>query len=127
MSDVNEFAMDEGARQANLESEQRALHATVERQAQEITRLRALATPLCVGKAIIQHLAADGAWQAEDGRALVAADELFHADPYERIAALETALAFYADAERWLFGASQILRDGGERARAALRGEPTGT
>ena len=48
----------------------------------EIERLR---TPICVGKTIIQILARDGTWQSENGNGVIAADELFHKDPYAEI------------------------------------------
>lgn len=57
---------------------------------------RELATasvPICIGPPIIGHLARDGQWVSDDGRAVVAADGLFMADPYERIAQLERELA----------------------------------
>jgi hypothetical protein len=51
-------------------------------------RVAALTVPLCVGSPIISTLARDGQWISEDGRGLVAADDLFQHDPYARIAAL---------------------------------------
>lgn len=55
--------------------------------------LETASIPICIGPPIIGHLARDGQWVSEDGRAVIAADGLFKADPYERINALERELA----------------------------------
>lgn len=44
---------------------------------------------ICIGKPIIQILAKEGMWVGSiDGHGVVAADELFRNDPYEKIEAL---------------------------------------
>jgi hypothetical protein len=62
------------------------LKAALEAQARRIAELE---VPLCVGETTIRLLAKEGACDWTDGRALVAADELFRQDPYARIAELE--------------------------------------
>jgi hypothetical protein len=52
-------------------------------------RIAELEVPLCIGRRTIGIMAEEGMWQSEDGRAVVAADELFRQDPYARIAELE--------------------------------------
>jgi len=58
----------------------------IEAQAKRIAELE---VPLCIGQRTIGIMAEEGCWQSENGRAVVAADELFKQDPYERIAELE--------------------------------------
>jgi hypothetical protein len=60
-------------------------------------RIAELEVPLCIGRRTIGIMAEEGMWQSEDGRAVVAADELFRQDPYARIAELEAALKPFAD------------------------------
>jgi hypothetical protein len=64
----------------------------LEAQARRISELE---VPLCVGETTIRLLAKEGACDWTDGRALVAADELFRQDPYARIAELEKMLAVH--------------------------------
>lgn len=45
--------------------------------------------PICIGKPIIQALAATGQWQSESGAAVIAADDLFCSDPYAEIEQLK--------------------------------------
>jgi len=52
-------------------------------------RIQELEVPLCIGRPIIGLLAKEGGWTSSNGRSVVAADELFGSDPYERIAELE--------------------------------------
>ena len=40
---------------------------------------------ICVGRPLITILANEGAWSSYDGRAVIAADDLFHANPYDEI------------------------------------------
>jgi hypothetical protein len=61
----------------------------LEAQAERIAELE---VPLCIGQRTIGIMAEEGCWQSENGRAVVAADELFRQDPYARIAELEEAL-----------------------------------
>ena len=61
-------------------------------QAQEIERLTKAAVPLCVGRNLIGILAKDGAWHSSGGQTIVAADELLHANPYERAEAAEARM-----------------------------------
>jgi hypothetical protein len=56
-------------------------------------RIAELEVPLCIGRRTIGIMAEEGMWQSEDGRAVVAADELFRQDPYARIAELEAEVA----------------------------------
>ena len=65
------------------------LEAALEAQAKRIAELE---VPLCIGKRTIGIMAEEGCWQSSNGRAVVAADELFKQDPYARIAELEAAL-----------------------------------
>jgi len=60
-------------------------------------RIAELEVPLCIGRRTIGIMAEEGMWQSEDGRAVVAADELFRQDPYARIAALEAELSRYRE------------------------------
>jgi hypothetical protein len=69
--------------------------SVVEAQAKRIAELE---IPLCIGETTIRILAKEGAKVFEDGRGLVAADELFKQDPYARIAELEAALKPFAEA-----------------------------
>lgn len=70
-----------------LGPEREALEAEVERLTRERDAAR---VPLCIGRRTISKLAAEGAYLAEDGRGLIAADDLFHQDPWrERDAARE--------------------------------------
>lgn len=55
-------------------------------------RIAVLSAPPCIGETTIRLLAKEGACEWEDGRAVVAADDLFRQDPYTRIAELEAAL-----------------------------------
>jgi len=55
-------------------------------------RIDELERPLCIGETTIRILAKEGAKVFEDGQGLVAADELFKQDPYDRIAELEARL-----------------------------------
>jgi hypothetical protein len=48
--------------------------------------------PLCIGRPLITIMAEQGAWCSSDGRAVVAADDLFGQNPYDEIAALRTRL-----------------------------------
>lgn len=48
----------------------------------EVERLRKASVPVCVGRPLIQILAAEGQWVSEDGQGLIAADCLFRKDPY---------------------------------------------
>ena len=67
-------------------------------------RIAELEVPLCIGRRTIGIMAEEGMWQSENGRAVVAADELFRQDPYARIAELEAALKPFAHkAEFYLF------------------------
>lgn len=55
--------------------------------------------PVCVGPRTIGILAETGQWLSEDGlRGLIAADELFHQDPYKELDALRVQLAQALDA-----------------------------
>lgn len=65
-----------------------------------IAELEARTTPICVGRQIIGHLARDGQWLSESGAGVIAADELYRKDPYERIAELEAQCAAKGDALR---------------------------
>ena len=49
----------------------------------EVARLK---VPLCIGPPIISLLARDGQWISENGRGLIAADELYRHDPYAEVA-----------------------------------------
>ena len=60
-------------------------------------RIAELEVPLCIGRRTIGIMAEEGCWCSEDGRAVVAADELFNQDPYARIAKLEAALRPFAN------------------------------
>ncbi len=60
---------------------ERAAAATESLQA-EVERLRKASVPVCVGRPLIQILAAEGQWVSEDGQGLIAADGLFRKDPY---------------------------------------------
>lgn len=55
-------------------------------------RIAELEAPLCIGETTIRILAKEGAKVFENGQGLVAADELFKQDPYDRIAELEADL-----------------------------------
>jgi hypothetical protein len=83
--------------------------------ADEIERLR---TPVCVGKQIISILAHEGAWKSWDGQALIAADELFHADPYAEIERLKADNAH--ERERYLRADVDKLRAEIERLQAVI-------
>ena len=50
-------------------------------------RIELLQTPICIGRPLITILADKGAWVANGGAgaAVVAADELFKANPYDKI------------------------------------------
>jgi hypothetical protein len=56
----------------------------IEQAAARIRELEAKATPVCIGRNLIGILAKEGAWQSSTGQCVVAADELFGSDPYER-------------------------------------------
>ena len=99
-------------------------------------RIAELEVPLCIGRRTIGIMAEEGMWQSEDGRAVVAADELFRQDPYARIAELEAALKPFADIDVsncadgrvcyfWGFGenAGKVSAAEVRAARAAYRGE----
>lgn len=70
------------------------LEDALEAQAKRIACLEA---PLCIGETTIRILAKEGAKVFENGQGLVAADELFKQDPYDRIAELSAALKPFAD------------------------------
>lgn len=56
---------------------------------ERVTRERDEAlTPICLGRETIARLAAEGGVVFDDGRALVAADDLFQNDPFARVATL---------------------------------------
>lgn len=40
---------------------------------------------ICIGQSLISILAEEGSWQSEDGRCIVAADDLYKNDPYIEI------------------------------------------
>jgi hypothetical protein len=50
-----------------------------------------MSAPICIGRPLITILANEGAWAASDGGAVVAADDLFKANPYDEIARLRSA------------------------------------
>lgn len=47
---------------------------------------------ICIGPPLISILAKEGQWVGSDGHGVVAADELFRQDPYEKIIQLEREL-----------------------------------
>jgi hypothetical protein len=57
--------------------------------ADEIERLKKAATPICIGRPLIEILAREGAWQSSDGQCIVAADDLFNQNPYAKIERLQ--------------------------------------
>ena len=62
--------------------------------------LAAAKVPLCVGQPIISILAKDGLWTSEDGQSVVAASDLFGADPYAERDTLRAELAAERDEAR---------------------------
>jgi hypothetical protein len=58
--------------------------------------------PICVGRAIIGHLAKDGQWVSENGSGLIAADELFRKDPYDELSTLRREKAELREALKTL-------------------------
>lgn len=56
--------------------------AAVEQLIEEVGRLQKASVPVCVGRELIQILAAEGQWVSMDGHGLIAADGLFRKDPY---------------------------------------------
>ena len=94
------------------------------------SRIAELEVPLCIGRRTIGIMAEEGMWQSENGRAVVAADELFRQDPYARIAALEAALKPFADKVEYTNGTKDddymdpVFKLGECRAaRAAMEGK----
>ena len=116
---------------AELEHENEVMHKAHDNAWGEIENLEAriaeLEVPLCIGKRTIGIMAEEGMWQSEDGRAVVAADELFRQDPYARIAELEAALKPFAEMVVKPFddlgGISKITVGDLRAARAAYLGE----
>lgn len=47
-------------------------------------KLKVAKTPICVGRPIIEILAKEGIWASDNGNAVVAADDLFQNNPYEK-------------------------------------------
>ena len=47
---------------------------------------------ICIGRPIIETLAREGAWTSGSGESVVAASELFGANPYDKIERLRAAL-----------------------------------
>lgn len=104
----------------------------------QAARIAELEVPLCIGKRTIGIMAEEGCWQSSNGRAVVAADELFKQDPYARIAELEEAIEPFrrvkAITSIYEYVPIEALRDEEEfnfkmtgaemkRIRAALNGE----
>jgi hypothetical protein len=90
-------------------------------------RIAELEVPLCIGRRTIGIMAEEGMWQSEDGRAVVAADELFRQDPYARIAELTAALKPFAEQAQYFEGyageykfVSMVKPNDLRAARAAL-------
>ncbi len=80
----------EGERLRELEAQ---VSAALADQAAEMQKMR---VPICIGRSIIGILAQEGTWRSKDGQGLIAADELFNADPYaevERLRSLVTTPA----------------------------------
>lgn len=67
---------------ADLAAQRERLRRSVEKLE---VRVKELSEPLCVGRVTIGILAREGQWISENGRGLVAADELFRKDPYAQI------------------------------------------
>jgi len=63
-------------------------------------RIELLQTPICIGRPLIAILADKGAWVANGGAgaAVVAADELFKANPYDEIDRLKADLKISREA-----------------------------
>jgi hypothetical protein len=91
------------------------LRAQVARLEQEKA---AALVPICVGKEVIAWLASQGAWKADDGRAVVAADELFHNDPYLEIAGLRAALDIEKRGHQCASDRAAVLTEEVERLKA---------
>jgi len=91
MTDINRIVRMLRVSESDLVQEEAA--DALEAQA---LRVKELEVPLCIGKRTIGIMAEEGMWQSENGRAVVAADELFRRDPYARIAELEAALRPFA-------------------------------
>lgn len=79
----------EAARMVGPDSE---TQATVRRLAETTRERDRLRIPLCIGRMTITRVATEGAVQFDSGHALIAADELFHQNPYDQIKALRQQL-----------------------------------
>lgn len=95
-----------------------ALEAQAKTIAEKDARIAELEVPLCIGRRTIGIMSEEGAWQSENGRAVVAADELFRQDPYARIAELDAALV---DVTARLVAAVSLLERGGKKAAPSNR------
>jgi hypothetical protein len=94
----------------------------------EVERLRgeleAARVPLCVGSTTIGRLAETGAVRFEDGRGLVAADDLFQNDPYlglrSAVSRAEAAeLALFEERGRFRETLAEVLKRGAAIVRGA--------
>ena len=75
---------------------------------------------ICIGKPLIALLAKQGAWKSEAGESLVAASDLFHADPYAEIEHLRDALTRIANHGQHVSDFPHDVKDFQDFARTAL-------
>ena len=81
-----------GCKIASLEAELVKQADACARLRAEVERLTKAAVPLCIGAPIIGILAREGRYLSGDGQGLVAADDLFRKDPFDRAEKAESQL-----------------------------------
>lgn len=87
----------------------------------------ALALPYCLGETTIRTVATEGQLALEDGRAFIAASDLFKKDPYKERDELKARCDRYVEALKWYADhagpISEWMDDMGSRAKQALEGQ----